>query len=55
LNTEFNIALKAKPVQDAYAAASVLSMGGSPEQFTIFLRKETEKWGEVIKRQALKG
>ena len=55
LNTEFNIALKSKPVQDAYAAASVLSMGGSPEQFTIFLRKETEKWGEVIKRQALKG
>jgi tripartite-type tricarboxylate transporter receptor subunit TctC len=54
LNAEFNIALKSKPLQDAYTATSVLPMGGSPEQFTDFLRKETEKWGALIKRLAIK-
>ena len=54
LNTEFNIALKSKIVQDTYAAASVEPMGGSAEQFTAFVQKETEKWGVLIKRFALK-
>jgi tripartite-type tricarboxylate transporter receptor subunit TctC len=55
VNTEFNIALKAKTVQDTYAAAGVIAMGGTPEQFTAFLRSETEKWGTLIKRLGLKG
>jgi tripartite-type tricarboxylate transporter receptor subunit TctC len=54
-NAEFNFALKAKSVQDTYTAAGVLSMGGTPEQFTEFLRMETEKWGTLIKRLGLKG
>ena len=55
VNAEFAIAIKTKIVQDTYAAAGVLAMGGSPEQFTEFLRKETEKWGALIKRLGLKG
>ena len=55
LNTEFNIAIKTKTIQDTYAAAGVEAIGGSPEQFTDFLRRETVKWGELIKRLALKG
>lgn len=55
LNTEFNIALKSKPVQDTYAAAGVVSVGGTPQQFTEFVRKETEKWGTLIRRLGLKG
>ncbi len=55
LSTEFNIALKTKIVQDTYTAAGVEPIGGPPEQFTEFLRKETEKWGALIKRLALKG
>ena len=54
LNTEFNAALKSKIVQDTYAASGVEGMGGSPEQFTAFVRRETEKWGAVIRRYALK-
>jgi tripartite-type tricarboxylate transporter receptor subunit TctC len=54
LNREFNIALKTKVVQDTYAAAGVEAMGGSPEQFTEFLRKETEKWGTLIRKLGLK-
>lgn len=55
LNKEFNIALKTKIVQDTYTAAGVEAMGGSPEQFTEFLRKETDKWGSLIKKLGLKG
>ncbi len=55
LNTEFNIALKSKTVQATYAASSVIPIGGTPEQFTAFLRKETEKWGALIRRIGLKG
>lgn len=55
LNTEFNIALKTKNVQDTYAAAGVEAIGGTPEQFTDFLRRETVKWGALIKRFSLKG
>jgi tripartite-type tricarboxylate transporter receptor subunit TctC len=54
VNNEFNIALKSKTVQDTYAAAGVEAVGGTPEQFTEFLRQETNKWGTLIKRLALK-
>ncbi len=54
LNAEFNIALKSKTVQDTYAAAGVEAVGGTPDQFTEFLRKETEKWGALIKRLGFK-
>ena len=54
VNTEFNIALKTKTVQDTYAAAGVEPVGGTPDQFTEFLRRETEKWGTLIKRLGLK-
>lgn len=55
LNTEFNIALKTKTIQDTYAAAGVETIGGPPEKFSDFLRKEMDKWGTLIKRLALKG
>ena len=54
LNAEFNIALKSKTVQDTYAAAGVEAIGGTPEQFTEFLLKETEKWGALIRRLGFK-
>jgi tripartite-type tricarboxylate transporter receptor subunit TctC len=54
LNAEFNIALKSKTVQDTYAASGVMPQGGTPEQFTEHVRRETEKWGTLIKRLGLK-
>lgn len=50
LNAEFNVALRAKVVQDTYLAAGVEPQGGTPEQFTEFVRQETIKWGTLIKR-----
>ena len=55
LNTEFNIALKSKTLQDTYGSAGVEPQGGTPEQFTEFVRQETEKWGKLIQRLGLKG
>lgn len=54
LNAEFNIALKSKTVQDFYSSVGVEPQGGSPEQFTEHLRKETEKWSSIIKRLNIK-
>ena len=54
LNTEFNIAMKAKNIQDTYNAAGVLAIGGSAEQFTDYLRSETQKWGTLIKSLGIK-
>ncbi len=54
LNKEFNIALNSKPVQDAYLASGVDPQGGTAEQFTAFLRAETEKWSKVIKASGIK-
>jgi tripartite-type tricarboxylate transporter receptor subunit TctC len=54
LNAEFNIALKSKTVQDFYGSVGVQAEGGSPEQFTEHLRKETEKWSAIIKRLNIK-
>ncbi|MBI3916014.1 MAG: tripartite tricarboxylate transporter substrate binding protein [Betaproteobacteria bacterium] len=55
LNAEFNIALKSKTVQDTYAAAGVEPQGGTPEQFTEHVRRETERWSQLIKRLGIKG
>jgi tripartite-type tricarboxylate transporter receptor subunit TctC len=55
LNTEFNIALKSKTVQATYVAAGVEPQGGTPEQFTEHVRRETEKWGQLIRRLGIKG
>jgi tripartite-type tricarboxylate transporter receptor subunit TctC len=54
LNAEFNVALKSKVVQDTYAAAGVEPQGGTPEQFTEFLKSEIEKWGGLIRKLGLK-
>lgn len=55
LNAEFNIALKSNTVQDTYRNAGVEPQGGTPEQFTEHVRKETEKWGGLIRRLGIKG
>ena len=55
LNHEFNVALKTKTIQDTYAAAGLETIGGPPEKFTDFLRREMDKWGTLIKRHAVKG
>jgi tripartite-type tricarboxylate transporter receptor subunit TctC len=43
-------ALQSKALIDAYAAIGGVVGGGTASEFATFLRKESEKWGAVIKR-----
>ncbi|MBS0519453.1 MAG: tripartite tricarboxylate transporter substrate binding protein [Proteobacteria bacterium] len=47
-------ALQSKELVDAYAAVGGVVAGGTSEEFATFLRKETEKWAQVIKRANVK-
>ena len=49
LNREMIRALAAPEVSRFYEAQSYVIDTSTPEQFTVLLRKETEKWGKVIK------
>jgi tripartite-type tricarboxylate transporter receptor subunit TctC len=47
-------ALQTKELVDAYAGVGGIVGGGSSEEFASFLRKEVEKWAEVIQRANVK-
>lgn len=49
LNAEINKALMSPTVSQKFAANWVVIVGGTPEQFGQHLRRETEKWTNVIK------
>ena len=49
LNAEINKALLTQSVQEKFASVGYTTGGGTPEQFAEFIRRETEKWGKVIK------
>ena len=54
LNAEINKALLTDVVQEKFAAVGYTPVGGTPEQFAAFIRKETDKWGKVIKTAGIK-
>ncbi|MDB5927026.1 MAG: putative exported protein, partial [Betaproteobacteria bacterium] len=41
-------------VRDRMAAEGADFVGNTPEQFTIFLRSEIEKWGKAVKASGAK-
>ena len=50
LNREFNAAIALPHVKEKYAGFGNDLVGGTPEQFTAQIRKDTLKWADVIKR-----
>ena len=52
LNTEINAALP--HVTEKLTSLGSEVAGGTPEQFAEFIRKETIKWGDVVKRAGIK-
>ena len=50
LNTELNKSLEAQSLRDRFAALGFEPVGGTPEEFAAFVRKETERWAQVVKR-----
>ena len=54
LNSELNKALFSPAVLKGIADRGATPIGGTPEQFTDQLRKETGKWAKVIKAAGIK-
>jgi tripartite-type tricarboxylate transporter receptor subunit TctC len=54
LNAEINKALQSPTLKERYAAIEAEPVGGTPEQFAAFARKETVKWADVVKKSGAK-
>jgi tripartite-type tricarboxylate transporter receptor subunit TctC len=54
LNTEINRALVSPTITERFTAMGSLINGGTPEQFAEHVRKETEKWGKVIRTAGIR-
>jgi len=54
LNAEVNKALVSTAAKERLGASGYELVGGSPEQFAELVRKETAKWGEVVRRTGAK-
>jgi tripartite-type tricarboxylate transporter receptor subunit TctC len=54
LNSEINKALRTSTVKERYAAIEAEPVGGTPGQFAAFVKKETVKWADVVKKSGAK-
>ena len=53
-NTEVNRALQSPMLKERYAAIDAEPVGGTIEEFAAFVKKESQKWGEVVKKSGAK-
>ncbi|MEN9888066.1 MAG: hypothetical protein RL559_103 [Pseudomonadota bacterium] len=53
LNTEINKALQAPAVVQAFADGGIVSLAASPERFAAFIRSETDKYAQVIRKAGI--
>jgi tripartite-type tricarboxylate transporter receptor subunit TctC len=54
LNAEVNKALQSPTLRERYAQIEAEPVGGTPEQFAAYARKETLKWADVVKKSGAK-
>jgi tripartite-type tricarboxylate transporter receptor subunit TctC len=54
LNAAANKALASPALREKYTGLGYEIAGGTPEQFTDLVRRETAKWAEVVKRAGMK-
>ena len=54
LNAEINRALASPTLKERYAATDTEPVGGSPEQFAAYAKRESAKWAEVIRKSGAK-
>jgi tripartite-type tricarboxylate transporter receptor subunit TctC len=54
LNAEVNRALQSPALRERYAQIDAEPVGGTPEQFAEYVRKETVKWADVVKKSGAK-
>ena len=54
LNAEINHALQAPTLKERYASIEAEPVGGTPQAFAAFVKKETVKWADVVKKSCAK-
>ena len=54
LNAEMNKALVSPLVSKSIADRGAIAIGGTPEFAADFVRRETDKWGKIIKTAGIK-
>ena len=54
LNSEVGKILKTPEIQDSFAKQGAIPAGGTPEQYAAFMREESARWGEVVKKNNIK-
>ena len=54
LNSEFNQALTLPDVQETLAKVGMTPAGGTPEDFANVIRRDTERWGRIIRERGIK-
>jgi tripartite-type tricarboxylate transporter receptor subunit TctC len=54
LNAAINKTLDSPALKEKYAAIGYELVGGTPEQFDAFVKKEIAKWADVVKRSGAK-
>ena len=54
LNSEFNKALAIPDVREKLNNLGMTPVGGTPEQFAATIRRDTERWGKIIKERGIK-
>ena len=54
LNAEINKALQSPTVTEKLTALGSFAVGGTPEQYAEQIKRETEKWANVIKAAGIK-
>ena len=54
LNKEIARSLEAADVKERFTAAGMEAIGGTPEEFSSFLRAESAKWAKVVKAANIK-
>jgi tripartite-type tricarboxylate transporter receptor subunit TctC len=55
MNVAVNAVLKDAALLQTFAANSAIPKGGSVEDYAIFLRRESERWGAIIKTENIRG
>ena len=53
LNAELRRVLDAPDLRQRFAEQGTQPAGGTPEQFSAFMREDYQRWGSVIKRARL--
>ena len=53
LNSEINKALQAPAVLQAFQEGGIASLAGTPDRFAVFIRSETDKYAQVIRKAGI--